>query len=91
MKKWEKYIFWSVTTLVLALFGWGLWVTNCIYGADKSQGVSQEVVRSIQKDTVEMKKEVETIKSDVKEQTKTMEDRHREVLKLLLEINKNVK
>jgi hypothetical protein len=91
MQRWEKYIFWIVTSCIGLIFLWGGWVTNCIQGADKQQGMSQAAVETIKENTKEIKEDIKGIQDDLKAQKQTVEDRHREVLKLLLDIKKGTR
>jgi len=91
MKKWEKYIFWGITTAVSLIFAWGLWLTNLVWSGDKSQAVSRECVEQIKSDVKDTKQEIKDVKAEVREQSKLMEQRNTDMMKLLLEINKNTK
>lgn len=77
-----------VVSLVCFLFSlvmaWGIWATNAIHAQDKAQAVQQESVENIEGG-------VGDLKEDTKEIRKEQNDNFKDVMKILLDIQKQIK
>ena len=93
--KENKLLSVSVSILMAALLSWGIWVTSSIYGQEKNTAITKEEGKTITQSVEEIKQDIKEFKKDVKEDLAKMGDKmnknQEEVLKILIQIEKNKK
>ena len=84
-----------VSILLAGLLSWGIWVTGSIYGQEKNTAVSKEEGKTITQSIAEIKEDIKEFKKEVREDITKISEKisknQEEVLKILINIEKNKK
>lgn len=80
----NKMVVSTVCFLLSLIMAWGIWATNAIHANDKTQAVQEESMENIEEDT-------EDIQVEQKEMRKEQNDNFKDVMKILLDIQKQIK
>ncbi len=84
----SKIILSILGTAFLFIISWGIWVTNFIYVKASEQSSERIITQKTSEDIDEVKEEVKEIKKEIKDQTETINKNQQDILKLLLEMQK---
>jgi uncharacterized protein YlxW (UPF0749 family) len=88
---YSKVILAVIAILLSGVLSWGVWMTNRVYSADKDKEVASQKVIRICEDIDEVKWDIKSLKSEVKEQNEKMNRNQEMILEKLIEINKGAK
>ena len=85
-------IFLSIlSTAFLFAISWGIWATDSIYTKAADQSSEKAAAQKTSKDVDEVKEEVKEIRKEIKDQTEMINKNQQDMLKLLIEIQKEQK
>ena len=77
-----------VSTLFLFFISWCIWITNSAYVKAAEQSSERATAQKTSKDIDETKTEVKEIRNEIKGQTETINKNQKDMLLLLMEIQK---
>jgi len=77
-----------ISTLFLLFISWCIWITNFTYIKASEQSSNQTIAQKASKDMDEVKGEMKEIRSEMKNQTEVIYKNQKDMLILLIEIQK---
>ena len=93
--KEHKIVSGFIGSLFLLIIGWqvlwGTWVTNQIFNLKQGEALAANDTKVVVKSVEEVKESVQSIDKKIEDQNKTMKEDQKEVFKLLLDIQRQIK
>lgn len=93
MEKPTKRVCWDaiVGIALVSLLGWGVWTTTKIYDLTQCDAVAASDAKGTTEAVKEVKTSIQAIDKKIEEQNKTMKEDQKEMYKILLDIQKQIK